>query len=152
MDNLSPIPAAKFDPFFAVLMQAPVDFDDFLKSLDADEIRELDKMGDHFKEFVKRALEFIVQYPASFPAELKPAEKLEAFKLYEQTNQLADMLQALATGFRNMSYLAGAEAKGAGLQGYGLMEMLGRTNPIMAAEHKELKKFFDHAKKDTPDS
>ncbi len=137
-----PMPDPLFDKSKTGVVTLTTDLADYQPALNGKEVRELDKMGDRMKEFVQRALQFVADHQASFPPDLNPATKLQSLQLYNQTDALADALEALALGLRNMSYLAGADAKAAALQAYGLMEMMGRTNPIMAAEYKELKKFF----------
>lgn len=137
-----PMPDALFTKSKAGVATLTTDLVDYQPALTGKEVLELDKMGDRMKEFVQRCLEFVAEHQASFPPDLNAADHLKSFELFDQSDSLADSLEALALGLRNMSYIAGADAKAGALQGYGLMEMMGRTNPIMAAEYKELKKFF----------
>ena len=140
----SPIPAPIFDKTVTAIATATTDLTDYRTALNQNQNqnRELDKIGDHFKEFVERALNFVKTHQSAFPPDLDAAEKLQAFLLFEQCDALADQLEALALGLRNTFYVAGAVAKAGGLQAYGLMDVMGRTHPMMSAEYRELKKFF----------
>jgi hypothetical protein len=137
-----PMPDPLFTKSKTGVATLTTDLVNYQPALNGKEVLELDKMGDRMKEFVQRALEFVAEHQASFPPDFNAAAYLQSFELFDQSDGLADSLEALALGLRNMSYIAGADAKAGALQGYGLMEMMGRTNPIMAAEYKELKKFF----------
>lgn len=146
----APIPDPLYAQVEAEVATLETELASYLVSLTGKEIQETDKIGDRMKEFVARALNFIADHPGAFPPDMNAAQKLQAFLLYTQTNALADRLEALAMGLRNASYIAGADAKAGALLGYGLMEMMGRNNPIMKAEYTELKKFFPRTSESNP--
>ncbi|MFH0977334.1 MAG: hypothetical protein V1874_16260 [Spirochaetota bacterium] len=122
-----------------------------LKTINADEKKDIPKMGDKTVAFVQKALEQCEANPELVPPFLDVKEFKADFAAVENLRQIAASLGQIIDGCLDTITLAGSDSFSAALMFYDAIKSAKKTNVLKAgAIYEDLSTRFPGARKKTP--
>lgn len=115
----------------------------FIHILDAQERRDLPKMGEASEPFVEKTIDYAKSNPEFMPPYVKADDMEVDFKSVQQLNKIVRPMRQLLDGLEDTNMLAGSEAYVAALSYYNSVKLGNRMNmPGALAIYEDLKKRF----------